>query len=206
MKKKLLISLLLILLLTAVLSFSLADLTFTFGDGISFGDTIDDVQSKESGLKNNGNRTDTILHPGLTLSGIGNTLRVYGFDDNGKLDLIQLVYGEQTWDDAIASYKAIEQGLRRKYGAPVEDLANAEFIVTGAVKMYELCVVGENGVVSKELYDKNQWVIEVAGNKKVVIEHVLFRYFNDKDEAAVRQRVTYQYLDSTAQPDPDPDL
>ena len=111
--RRFLLILLAILLLMLSVSYSEAPTIFEYRNGIHFGDSIDEVFSKEvEGLFTKS--SSHIFAKNITLSGIPKSALVYVFTNN-KLNGIRIVYSEngtiQTGD-----YETIESGLDIKYG------------------------------------------------------------------------------------------
>ena len=170
------------------------DFHFSFRNGIEFGNSVEDVKSKEN-TKPDAEDENFLFYPHLQLSSIGNSSINYNFE-NGKLYQIMIDYNSnyKGWDDTSSrteEYKKINDGLIRKYGEPsASDEKGAHEFPLGAYYWYKNYY--ENGSsVTKELISFNQWIM-ADQEYNVAIQHVLFEVNN----RYCVHFLTYQTIDS----------
>ncbi len=147
---------------------------FSFRHDIQFGDSMKTVINKIGYEQNRIRNEDELYSYNLNLSGINNSSIFYTFS-NDKLIAMQLRYGCNDTDTDIINYNSIEEGLKRKYGEPVEDVDNTTYYGS-AFYLFNNFDNGDKSVLAKTAIGKNKWIIKANDNDKIVIEHILFNY------------------------------
>lgn len=119
MKKVFSIFLFLVLLFTALSSCFAED--FTIHSGVKFGDTTNDILSKEN--LSLVNTTDTMVFYNGTVAGINNVNVVYFLDDNGKVKEATYEFPSSSsigFSDVLVEYNGLLSALTEKYGTPLD--------------------------------------------------------------------------------------
>ena len=150
MKKVITVCLCLILALS-VLSVACAE-DFTIHAGTMFGDTLEEVKAKENleiyddYVENQFGRKITYIGD---VAGYSNTLVIYEFDDNGKVYDVRYSIDILTNDanQVMANYKALESALTKKYGEPLSNDDEDNYIIIG--KQIEII---QKGNETKKIY------------------------------------------------------
>ena len=195
MKNKLLFGWVICLSIFAIMSNCYAEYyDFSYRIDIRFGDDMETVIEKDSMVGGVMRRDNYLRSYTFALSGIENSYINYYFYDN-KLIEIGLLYGDVDLDDAIKNYDVINDGLKRKYGQPVENIENIKTYQDGAIEKYNKYGENDESINNKNLNAKNQWIIDVGEGNTVVIEHILFNYVY-RNEMRSYHSVTYQYIDA----------
>ena len=167
---------------------------FSYRNDIRFGDDMETVIEKDPMVGGVMRRDNYLRSYNFALSGIENSYINYYFDNN-KLIEIELFYGDIDLDDAIKNYDVINDGLKRKYGQPAEDIENIKTYKDGAIEKYNQYDENDDSINNKILNAKNQWILDVGEGNKIVIEHILFNYTN-RNKIHKYHSVTYQYIDA----------
>ena len=152
-----------------------AEDSFSFRNGISIEDSIEDVIAKEKTdcEKHTDSRGMQVLtYNNLVLSSISDSSLEYYFNDE-HLDFIFLVYGKQRLmllnnEYHTYNYKLIEDGLITKYGE-----MDPEFSLDN-IQTYYGCVL--NNVKTNEPQNVVEWShreIPTSNGKTIIIEHLL---------------------------------
>lgn len=180
------------------------DFIFSFKNDIRFGDSRSIVHSKERSVSLVPDNPNLLRIDNTTLSGIENSTVIFTFEYD-KLIEIKLDYGDTKLDVALVNYETINDGQKRKYGQPVEDVKNTITYGGGVIEIYKKWGLGEDKITNKMLNEENQWIINIGEEYKIVIEHILFNYLYKQDEDSepetlVYHSVSYQYLPAGAKP------
>lgn len=152
-----------------------AEDSFSFRNGISIEDSIEDVIAKEKTdcEKHTDSRGMQVLtYNNLVLSSISDSSLEYYFNDE-HLDFIFLVYGKQRLmllnnEYHISNYKLIEDGLITKYGE-----MDPEFSLDN-IQTYYGCVL--DIVKTNEPQNVVEWShreLPTGNGKTIIIEHLL---------------------------------
>lgn len=177
------------------------DDTFSFRNGVHFGDNIEDIVSKEGteGYRHTDSRgMDVLTYSEITLSSISGSVLEYYFKDD-HLDFFFLVYGVQRLTLLNSSfhtsnYRAIEDGLISKYGE-----MNPEFSLDN-IQTYYGCAL--NSVKTNEPENIIEWShreLAAENGKTIVIEHLLLgRPFYG--EVQYGHYLTYKIVESSDKP------
>ena len=208
MRKLLSLVLVIMMLLTSI---AYAE-EFTLRNGIMFGDTMDEVLTKEtfeidevkdgSGEDSTDDTSDEVEFPYYittqedTLAGIGNSYIKYRFDANKTLR--EAIYYFETYsskDTSDSDYESINKGLVRKYGSPLGYSNGDCYIFTGAAL--------ENAVISVYLWelldgygdirDYDEWDVD-TGDYHVKIEQVQYYWGNSYSELKYAHEMSYTYF------------
>lgn len=178
--------------------------TFSIRNGIVYGDTIMDVESKEAlGIDE---RTSTTLTTKTgTIASIDNSFIVYSFNSDGKLYDILMDFGVHIGktEQAISAYNTVYEALMNKYGNPSTISNDAWYVIYGsAVEKYASNQSFLNSLgLTPSLQDKAQWILRYDDiNVKIdLIRYapngvssrsvssdviVSYRFFTDEEEQA----------------------
>ena len=171
MKKTLVI----VLLLISMVVCSSAE-SFSFRNGISYGDTMSEVEAKES--FNIIEKTDTTLKTDNgTIASIGDSYIIYTFTPDDKLIDIYMDFGVHIGkpEQAISAYKTVYDGLVGKYGTPTKIEDDAIYVISGSAvdKVYENANFLSSIGLTPSLQEMAQWVLRYD-NTNVKID--LLRY------------------------------
>lgn len=170
---------------------------FSFRNEIHFGDSVEEVLSKEDpGFdkeeKKNGSVYLTLDK--IKLSGFEDCGLAYFFEDN-KLIAINVFYEQnsQTYYDTNLlepGYQKIEEGLTRKYGEPTEtDPDEIESFGNGAVYYY--------GYRRGFRFEHATQRIISVNNNKLIIEHTLVYQRGKSRSSSCLHILSYQMIDQT---------
>lgn len=166
---------------------------FSFRNGVMFGDSKESVKAKEN--MDPFVEQDVLLYSQLTLSGIEGSNLYYSFDNDG-LKSISISYHSRpaplfsnarcygiNEEILLRDFKTIEDGLFRKYGNPVENMADCVHYPGGAIS-----IINDNREIDFSTIQGNQWIVGIEDLKQVVIEHVC-------SIKPAKHILTYQYID-----------
>ena len=166
-----------------ILDSSFADDEFTLRNGILFGDTMDDILSKETVLEREGD--DSRWFKGK-IAGYNNARCGFYFDENEKLvsmsyDFSESCYNRESTDDV---YKKLYQSLVRQYGKAKGNTGGTTYIITGpAFERMALWVylLGALDKCAGNYYDYDEWVV-YAKDYQVKIDLISYYYRNSDYE------------------------
>lgn len=159
MKKRILILVISILVLSIINS-AIAD-EFTLRNGVKFGDSMDDVKSKET-LNLSSFSGDTFLRYEGTLAGISGGMLFYHFDSELKLNDVEYRYSGLLEREIKEYYPLLLQGLEDKYGAPLENKDGTMYpITTGALETIDFYVALGKQRGDAGYDDYAEWVVDV---------------------------------------------
>lgn len=196
--KKLFSLLLTIAMLVMAVGTAVADTNFSLRNGVQFGDTMDQVRSKETFGWDSVNTNETTLwtEPG-TVAGIEDVQIAYFFDENGKLDEIKWELPARTYaDSSDTDYEKLYKAFVQKYGSTLGYSNGDCYIITGhaldnAVLVYMLSdMLGGYGTMR----DYAEWDYEYSNDNHVKIEIVQFAYGLSYSEAEYHIYVGYKYF------------
>ena len=188
-------------ILLFLLSTCLAEDGFTLRDGILFGDTIDDIVSKETSLQRTGD--DSNWFKGR-IAGYDNSECGFYFDDDGKL--VSMCY---SFSNACTSrdttndvYKTLYQSLVRQYGKAIGNTGGSVELITGpAIDRMTLWVylLGALENNAGDYYDYDEWIIDQE-NYHVKIDLISYYYRDDSYEYSYFVDLSYhKYTDEDYQ-------
>lgn len=204
--KKILMSLLVFILVFSQLSITTAE-GFSLRNGISFGDTFDEVKSKETlafekidaEFEDDDEEKEypyTLRTVEGTIAGIDDSYITYKFNRNKKLCEVQYFFQGYTNKDLIDSdYEKINQGLIRKYGNPLGFSNGKSFIITGgaiegAVLGYTIMqLIGGVG----DMRDYDEWVL-YCNEYNVKIEQACYYWGQSYSDIHYSHTVSYTYF------------
>lgn len=136
--------------------------TFSIRNGISYGDSMIEVESKES-LRIS-EKTDTTLKTVEgTIASIDKSYIVYNFSSDGKLVDIFMDFGVHIGktEQAIAAYKTVYEALVSKYGSPASIKDDSWYVVCGSAVdeyIHNVSFLKSFGL-TPSLQDKAQWIL-----------------------------------------------
>lgn len=108
--------------------------TFSIRNGIVYGDTMKDVESKESlGIAER--TSDTLTTNTGTIASVDNSYIIYSFNSDGKLIDILMDFGVHIGkpEQAISAYETIYETLKKKYGTPYSiDSSDVWYVIYGS--------------------------------------------------------------------------
>ena len=203
--KKLLSLILCVGLLLSVISASAE--TFTLRNGIAFGDSMEDVMSKETipidSIDDEFGEFDEeedypyyIKTEEDTVAGISGSAIIYQFDKDKKLRDIKYAFPFSSSKDVIEShYESVNSGLVRKYGAPLGYSDGTRYIISGsaidgAVEAYRLNqLFGGIG----DLLDYDEWVVN-SDEYNIKIEQVCYYYAAPNSNIEYGHGLSYTYF------------
>ena len=179
--KKLVCMVILVVICFSLTSVSYADEGFKLRNGITFGDTIDDIIAKETTLTRTGD--DSNWFKGK-IAGYNNAECGFYFDDNGKLksmdyDFSASCSSRETTNDV---YKKLYQSLVRQYGKAKGNTGGSVELITGpaiermGVWVYLLGSLEKN---AGDYYDYDEWIVDTE-NYHVKIDLISY-YYRDSD-------------------------
>ena len=160
MKQVISCALIIVLMLTMV-SNCLAE-RFSLRNGISYGDTMDDVEAKE--VLGISEKTETTLKTVEgTIASINGSYIVYSFSNQGELVDVFMDFGVHIGkpEQAISAYNTVYEALSGKYGSPSEIVNDAWYVIYGsAVREYasQSSFLKSLGL-TPALQDKAQWIL-----------------------------------------------
>lgn len=194
---KRLFCLLLTVMLTVLSLPSLAE-DYTLRNGIQFGETMEQVKTKETlGVNaNNADETHFETQKG-TVAGFDEVSIIYFFDENDGLE-------EAIWSFSSTSskettdnqYEKLENALKNKYGTPLGYSGGDCYIITGKaitgaiglIEIYKLI----NGVGDYCKYA--EWDYEYSEGNHVKIEIIQYYYGTSYSKREYEVRVGYKYF------------
>ena len=180
---------------------------FTLRNGITFGDSMEDVKGKETieiaeideelGEKDaDKDYPYSITTKKDTVAGISGSIIKYRFDKDKKLREVKYEFASSTSKEVIDNnYESVNSGLVRKYGSPLGYSNGKSFIVTGsaidgAVLGYELMkLMGGIG----DMRDYDEWVVYLD-DYNVKIEQVCYYYGSSYSDMHYSHDVSYTYF------------
>lgn len=198
-----------LLLLTAMIVFSCQHgLTedFVLRNGILFGDSMEDVLSKETFTidkivdtveeDNNSQYPYTITTKKGTLAGINDSTITYKFNREKQLREVVYSFRSSSYKDFIDSdYNSVNSGLIRKYGKPLGYSNGDCYVFTGsalenaALVAYLYDMMGKYG----DLRDYDEWDVELD-DYHVKIEQVEYYCGLKYSELSYSHSMSYTYF------------
>ena len=136
--------------------------TFSIRNGIVYGDTINNVESKETlGIAKR--TSSTLTTKTGTIASIGNSFITYSFNSEGKLYDIYMDFGVHIGktEQAISAYNTVYEALTNKYGNPSSIINDSWYVIYGsAVEEYtsNSAFLKELGL-TPSLQNKAQWIL-----------------------------------------------
>lgn len=210
MKRIFAIAIMFILILSCVTS---SAESFMLRNGITFGDTMEDVLEKETfeidtidEENDNEEATDPDAEPveypysittvENTLAGIPESYIYYKFDANKTLKEVDYHFRSSSYKDTIDNdYDKVNEGLIRKYGTPLGYTNGDCYIFTGsaiegaAIIAYLFEMLDGYG----DLRDYDEWDVEYD-DYHVKIEQVEYYYGSSYSEIDYCHRMSYTYF------------
>lgn len=180
---------LVLLLMFSLTTIALAD-EFLLRNGILFGDTMEDILSKEKTLVRNSETSNTFSG---RISGINDSECAFGFDDDGKLKSMTYSFDCYSRDNTDNTYDTLYDGLVRKYGKAEGNTGGDCELITGpAISNMAIWVYlfGELDGWSADYYDYDEWIIDCA-DYYVKIDLVSYYYRNDDFEYTYNVELSY---------------
>lgn len=155
---------------------------FTLRNGIIFGDTMEDILTKETTLVRYSETSNSFRG---RIAGIDDAECTFGFDDDGKLESMNYYFGTEintSRSDVDSNYKTLYESLVRKYGKPIGNTGGDCELITGpaisAMSLYVYLLGSFDGVKS-EYIDYDEWIVEVD-DYNVKIDLVSY-YYRDRE-------------------------
>lgn len=196
-----------ILTLLVFSAFSASAENFVLRNDITFGDSIDDVQRKETiplekidDTFDDGDEDQdypyTISTKKDTVAGIGGSYITYKFDKENKLREVQYFFSEYTNRKFIDSdFEKVNQGLIRKYGKPLGFSNWTTYIITGgALKGADLVYTLMQLVDGiGDMVDYDEWVVFYDGYN-VKIEQVCFYWGTSYSDIHYVHSLSYTFF------------
>lgn len=177
---------------------------FSLRNNISFGDTMDEVHSKEELLiKEIDNQVEadeeypySLTTQNGTVAGVENSYIVYNFDNNEQLREVVYWLKESSNADRIdAQYRSINEGLVRKYGDALGNKDGSTYAVVGSaidLTSYTVSLMKALGGPAG-IRDYDEWV--VSGNDyNVKIEQVEFYLGASRSDVKYQQVLSYTFF------------
>lgn len=180
---------------------------FTLRNGIAFGDSMEDVKSKETiaidtiddEFGENDAESDhpySITTKEDTVAGISGSQIFYHFDKDKKLCEVVYFFASSSNKDIIDSnYETINSGLVRKYGSPLGNSNGKSHIITSsaindAVLIYEIMkMVGGVG----DMRDYDEWIVR-CDNYNVKIDQVCYYAGSSYSDINYMHCLGYKYF------------
>ena len=168
---------------------------FTLRNGILFGDTMEDILSKETTLVRESD--DSNFFKGK-IAGYSNAACSFTFDNAGGL--AEMTY---TFDDSCTSkdtmnevYDTLYQSLKRQYGTPLGNTGGSCHLITGnalfRMALYVYLLGGSDGY-SGSYADYDEWVVDCNGYH-VKIDLASYYYRNKDYKYSYFCDVSYHYF------------
>ena len=181
---------------------------FTLRNGIAFGDTMDDVLTKETfaidGIRDECDDEDISSMPYpywirteySTLAGIPDSNIMYRF--NADKQLREVIYNfrgksgsTETKDVADTEYNTVNSGLIKKYGEPLGFSDGTCYIITGGA--FEDALRFLNLMFYGELYDYDEWDVK-CDDYHVKVEQLEYGAGISKNNASYFHKIGYTYF------------
>jgi len=161
---------------------SFAD-SFTLRNDIKFGDSYETVKNKET--LPFGEDDDSVLDDGTrqvfteegTVAGIDDCTIMFRFSPDDRLNEMKYSYSFIKSKDTIEyDYKTIYDGLKRKYGDPLNYRnGNVSLITTNAIDGAIGLVALFNAMdIAADYLDYNEWIVELEDGNNVKIDIISF--------------------------------
>lgn len=179
--KKMMKTLLCVLLILSCVPFALAEDDFTLRSGIVFGDTLEQIVSKETTLMQDADDPNTFKGK---IAGYDDADCHFLFDSDGSMYDMCYSFDEACTDrDATKDvYQKLFDSLKRKYGAPLGNTGGSCYIMTGSAVTRMALYVGllrNVGGCDTDYMDYDEWIVEKE-NYDVKIDLVSY-YWRDRD-------------------------
>jgi len=176
---------------------------FTLRNGIKFGDSIEDVKSKEtfaidedsSTIADDGSITWLETEEG-TISGYDGYVSFH-FGEDSCLDEMKYHFSETTLKDSCQSrFDTLRDGLTRKYGTPLGNYGGNCYVITtsaidGAVLMYTLIDMMD-GV--GDYLDYDEWIVDIGKDEHVKIDMIAYYYGTSYSDLTYYLDIAYKYF------------
>lgn len=199
MMKKLLSTIMAMLLLWSFAVSAHAENEFVLRNGIQFGDTKEQVRAKETiAIDEKKSKEDSLWTEEGDVAGFEGVTILYRFDDEDKLIEVKWTMPHRTSSDTSNSdYEKLENAFQQKYGTPLGYSNGEWYIIT--TKAFENAVlvvtlvpsVDESGAISHY----SEWDYEYQKGQHVKIELVQYYIKNNNIGGAIYMfEVGYKYF------------
>ena len=166
--------------------------SFSLRNGIMFGDTLEDIKSKETFVINekksfygeDDDKSAMVVTEEVTISGYDGYI-TFLFDKEGKLNEMGYTFSKISNQDNTNRYDVLKSSLSRKYGDPL-DINDGFYFPINTVLFYLHGVISQE-YNSGEIQDYDEWVVDI--NKK---EHVKIDLFSVSDKGGYNSKTTYE--------------
>lgn len=177
---------------------------FSLRNGISFGDTMEEVRSKEElNIKETDNELKadeeypySLTTQNGTVAGVANSYIVYNFDKNKQLrEVIYWLKESSSSANIDAEYSSVNAGLVRKYGEPLENKDGRTHVVVGSaidLANYSVRLLNAFGGYAG-IRDYDEWVVFENGYN-VKIEQVEYYGGQSRSNVYYQQVLSYTYF------------
>lgn len=188
-----------VVLLISMTSIAFAADEFTLRNGILFGDTMDDILTKETTLTR---KSDTSNWFEGKIAGYSNSECGFYFDDSEKLVSMDYEFSCSSRDNTNEVYKKLYQSLVRQYGKAEGNTGGSCELITGpaltnmAIAVY---LLAESDGWGGDYIDYDEWIID-TDNYHVKIDLVSYYYHNsDYDYTYMVELSYHKYTDDDLQ-------
>lgn len=173
---------------------ALAEAEFPLRSDIHFGDTMEDILSKEKTLVRESDESNIFLG---TIAGYENSTCSFFFDDDNRLTGMNYSFDRDNCSDRDSTndvYKTLYQGLCRKYGDPIGNTGGTVELITGpAFDRMALIVYGLGAMdgCSADYMDYDEWVVD-TDTYHVKIDMTSYYLRNSSADTLYLVDVSYQ--------------
>lgn len=176
---------------------------FVLRNGVTFGDTMDQVRAKETlpfKTLSEENTTNLETEDGV-VAGFDNVSLHYRFSDDGKLQGVTWNFEEYSSVDSIDSdYEKLYTAIVKKYGAALGFTNGKVHLVNGnaIVAAYTMVYLYESWLDGiGDIRDYDEWVVDCEDDKNTKIEIVAYYYGTSYADRNFHMKISYdQFTDA----------
>lgn len=197
MMKKLLSTIMAMLLLWSFAVSAHAENEFVLRNGIQFGDTKEQVRAKETiAINEKESKGDELITEKENVAGFERVEIVYRFDEKGKLIEVKWDMPWQSLSNSNSDYEKLKNAFQQKYGTPLGYSNGELYIITTTVfdeiakQIVSMPFIGGTAA----LLDYSEWDYEYQKGQHVKIDLAQY-YIEDKvGNRGYQLKVCYKYF------------
>ena len=184
-----------LILLVSCFSNAFAAEDFTLRNGIKFGDTMEEIVTKETTLTRDSD--DSTCFKGK-IAGYSDAECWFEFDDDSKLYDMEYIFNSNictSKDEMNNVYKKLYDSLKRQYGTPLGYTGGSCYLITGSAvdsMGFTVYLLGALDGYSGDYTDYDEWIVDCDGYH-VKIDLISYYYRNSDYDYYYRVALSYHH-------------